>query len=54
MSKKSDFLIFEILLKISFLKHIFIDESMLSVIRFAAYGFSLKNASIASDAILIS
>ena len=52
--KKSDFLIFEILLKISFLKHIFIDESMLSVIRFAAYGFSLKNASIASDAILIS
>ena len=52
--KKSDFLIFEILLKISFLKHIFISESMLSVIRFAANGFSLKNAAIASDAIFTS
>ena len=54
MSKKSDFLIFESLLKISFLKHIFIDESMLSVIRFAAYGFSLKNTPIAPNAIFIS
>ena len=52
--KKSDFLIFEIWLKISFLKHIFISEFKLSVIRFAAYGFSLKNAPIASDAIFIS
>ena len=52
--KKSDFLIFESLLKISFLKHIFIDESMLSVIRFAAYGFSLKNTPIAPNAIFIS
>ena len=53
-NKKSDFLIFQILLKISFLKHIFIDDSMLSVIRLAANGFSFKNAPIDPDAIFTS
>ena len=54
VKKKSEFLIFQILFKISFLKHIFIDDSMLSVIRLAANGFSLKNYPIDPDPIFIS
>ena len=53
-TKKNDFLIFQILHKITFLKHIFIEKSMLSVIRLAANGFLFKNAPIAPDEIFIS